>query len=60
MAVGGATSPLLWMIPWFRSDAYPKSTTNPLEIHRSWGWITVGVIVVLVYILIPGRTIYFS
>lgn len=60
MAVAGATSPLLWMIPWFRSDAYPKSTTSPLEIHRSWGWIAVGAIVVLVYALILGPTIYFS
>jgi hypothetical protein len=60
MAVAGATSPLLWMIPWFRSEAFPKSTKEPLEIHRSWGWITTALVVVLLYVLILGPTIYFS
>jgi hypothetical protein len=60
MAVAGATSPLLWMIPWFRSDAFPKSTKEPLEIHRSWGWVTIALVVVLLYVLILGPTIYFA
>jgi hypothetical protein len=60
MAVAGATSPLLWMIPWFRSDAFPKSTKEPLEIHRSWIWITVAIVIVLMYVLVLGPTIYFS
>jgi len=60
MAVAGATSPLLWMIPWFRSDAFPKSTNQALEIRRSWLWISLAVMVVLGYVLILGPTIYFS
>jgi hypothetical protein len=58
-AVLGALSPLLWMMQWFRSPAFRKTAREPLEITRNWVVIAGAAVVVLVYAVILGRTLYF-
>ena len=58
-AVSGALSPLLWMMQWFRAEAFVKLDRQPLEIHRSWGWIAASLVVVVGYVFLLGRTLYF-
>jgi hypothetical protein len=57
--VAGALSPFLWMIRWFRTNAFEKPVREPLEIHRRWQWLVAAVIVVFTYVFILGRTLYF-
>ncbi|GJM42649.1 MAG: hypothetical protein DHS20C20_29310 [Ardenticatenaceae bacterium] len=52
-------SPLLWMMQWFRAKMFVKLQGQALAIQRQWRWIIVSVVVVLVYVVILGRTIYF-
>lgn len=59
LAVGGSLSPLLWMMQWFRAASFVKLPGSPLEIHRKLSWIIVAAVIVFVYVVILGRTIYF-
>ncbi len=58
-AAVGATSPLIWMMWWFRADRFAKQPGAPLEIHRRWGWVGTACVVVVLYAVVLGRTIYF-
>jgi len=58
LALGGM-SPLLWMMQWFRADNFVKLPGEPLAIERKWSWNLVAVVMVIVYSVILGRTIYF-
>ena len=55
----GALSPLIFMTRWFRTEHFDKVIKEPLEIHRKWGGIMAGIVVVFLYAFILGRTIYF-
>jgi hypothetical protein len=55
----GALSPFVWAMRWFRTGHFEKLGTEPLEIHRKWGWPAAAVIVVFVYAFVLGRTLYF-
>ena len=59
LATAGGLSALLWMMQWFRAASFAKLPGPPLEIHRKLSWIIVAAVVVFVYIVILGRTIYF-
>ncbi|MEN4011648.1 MAG: hypothetical protein AB1453_06250 [Chloroflexota bacterium] len=59
LAVSGGLSPLLWMMQWFRAKMFIKVDKPPLEIHRKWQWIVSAGVVVVFYVFILGRTIYF-
>jgi hypothetical protein len=59
MAVAGALSPLIWMMRWFQAKMYIKRDTQPLEIERKWSWVASAVVVVAIYALVLGRTLYF-
>ena len=58
-AAAGALSPFLWMIRWFRTDRFEKPASEPLEIHRKWQWVVTAAVVIVVYVTILGRTLYF-
>jgi hypothetical protein len=57
-AIGGL-SPLAWMMQWFRAKNFVKPVQPPLEIQRKWQWLAAAVVVVLLYVLVLGRTLYF-
>ncbi|HRJ43266.1 MAG TPA: hypothetical protein PL105_15380 [Caldilineaceae bacterium] len=59
MAVVFGLSPLLWMMQWFRAASFAKPPRPALEIHRKWGWVVTGGVVVLLYIFVLGPTLYF-
>ena len=59
LAVMGGLSPLLWMMQWFRAASFAKLAKPPLEIHRKLSWVVVAAVVVFVYVVILGRTLYF-
>lgn len=59
LAVAGGLSPLLWMMQWFRAASFAKLPGPPLEIQRKITWLIVAVVVVFVYAVILGRTLYF-
>jgi hypothetical protein len=59
IAAGGALSPFVFMIRWFRTEHFEKPVGAPLEIRRHGSWIAAGVVVVFVYVYILGQTIYF-
>lgn len=58
-AVLGALSPLLWMMQWFQAKSFPKIAKPPLEIRRKWEWLVAAGIIVVVYVVVLGRTLYF-
>jgi hypothetical protein len=58
-AATGGLSPLLWMMQWFRAKNFIKPAKPPLEIQRKWQWLAAAVLVVILYVLILGRTLYF-
>jgi hypothetical protein len=58
-AVLGSLSPLIWLMRWYRIENFAKLTKEPLEIHRSWQWITASAFVLFAYTFILGRTLYF-
>ena len=58
-AAGGALSPFVFMIRWFRTEHFNKPEKAPLEIYRRWSWIGSALIVVFCYVYILGRTLYF-
>jgi hypothetical protein len=58
LALGGM-SPLLWMMQWFRAKSFVKIEQAPLAIDRRWSWVMIAAVVVLIDVLILGRTIYF-
>lgn len=60
LGVLGALSPLLWMMSWFEASSFVKAVRPPLEIRRKGGWLTAAAVVILAYVFILGRTIYFS
>jgi hypothetical protein len=59
IAVLGTLSPLIWMMRWFHTKYFVKSTREPLEIHRKWLWVVASAIVVFMYAFILGRTLNF-
>lgn len=50
----GGTSGLLWMMEWLDRK---KQVESGLTIQRSWGWIALGLIVIVIYATILGPTI---
>ncbi len=50
----GGTSGLLWMMEWLDRK---KQIESGLTIQRSWGWIALGLIVIVIYATILGPTI---
>lgn len=58
LALGGM-SPLLWMMQWFRAKSFVKISKTPLEIHRSWPWVVIAILLVIFYAIILGRGFYF-
>ena len=50
---------LLWMMQWFRAKSFVKIEQAPLAIDRRWSWVMIAAVVVLIDVLILGRTIYF-
>ncbi len=58
LALGGMF-PLLWMMQWFRSKSFVKLPQAPLAIQRAWVWIGGGAVMVILYSVILGRTLYF-
>ncbi|MCW5875710.1 MAG: hypothetical protein KIS85_02400 [Anaerolineales bacterium] len=59
IAVLGALSPLLWMMQWFRSGAFAKLAGPALQIPRSWGWIALGGLAIVVYAVVLGSGLRF-
>lgn len=59
MAVVGTMSPLLWMMRWFKAEAFVKLDERPLEIQRRWAWVGSAAVVVFLYAFVLGRTLYF-
>ena len=59
LAVIGGMSPLAWMMQWFQAKMFVKVPNQPLQIHRQWAWTGGAVVVVFVYAVILGRTLYF-
>jgi len=59
IAVIGATSPLLWMMDWFRNPKFEKVNKAPLVIHRNLHWIVSGLIITGLYLFLLGPTLYF-
>jgi hypothetical protein len=57
-AVLGGLSPLIWMMQWFQAKSFVKLAKEPLEIHRKWGWLAAAAVVVFVYAVVLGRTLY--
>lgn len=56
----GAGSPLAWMAQWFQADMFEKrSAMTNLTFGRSWAYIVVGLIAVLIYALVLGPGIKF-
>lgn len=58
-AVLGGLSPLLWMMQWFRAKSFIKLDKQALEIDRKWQWLVVAGVVLIIYLLVLGRTLYF-
>lgn len=52
-------SPLLWMMQWFRAKMFVKVPGKALTIQRQWHWILAATVVVLLYVVVLGRTLYF-
>jgi hypothetical protein len=59
MGVLGALSPLLWMPRLLYSGWFPPRGPQPLEIRRKWSWVAAAVVVVGLYAVVLGRTLYF-
>jgi len=59
MAVVGATSPLLWMMAWYRSSGFEKISQPALSITLHWQWIGAAIIIAGFYIFGLGPTIFF-
>jgi hypothetical protein len=59
LAVIGSASPLAWMMQWFRAKRFIKAAKAPLEIQRRWEIIAVAGVVVFIYAVVVGRTLYF-
>lgn len=55
----GAMSPLIWMMFWFRAGMFNKTPGEALVISRSWPMVGLSVIMLLLYIFVLGRTLYF-
>ena len=51
-------SPFLWMMQWFRSPSFVKSSGEPLIICRRWSWIVTGLVAVILYGVVLGPTIH--
>jgi hypothetical protein len=58
MAALGALSPLLYMMRWLGAERFRVGRT-PLEIRRRWAWVATAVVVVALYVVVLGRTLYF-
>jgi hypothetical protein len=58
-AAAGALSPFLLLVRWFRTDRFAKLAKEPLDIHRRWRWVISSLVMVFVYLVVLGRTLYF-
>lgn len=59
LAVAGGSSPLLWMMQWFRADYFPKLAHDSLSFTRNWQVIGGAVVIAAFYIFVLGPSIIF-
>lgn len=55
----GGTSGLAWMTQLFSTKWFPINTNSSIEINRSWFWIILSLVFLIIHIFIIGPGIYF-